>query len=177
MKNFVFLGWVYVITLFISNCSYSDVTIQTKSKAISVTPIVSASSAYQAADAVGGKMIFAGVTSLSKTGVLQSVVVVDEAEQGAQLSLVCFDRDFTATSDNGALNISDTDAVNIVFVVDIPAASYVDIGGSKVVSVSNIGQGFATHNGDAVYCQMMTSGTPTYAATDDLKVTLFFLQD
>ncbi len=160
----------------IAQVAHAETVVRTLSRNIAVKPTITAG-AYSANDAVGGMMTFANAVASLKTGVIATVKVIDEAEQSANLKLICFQASFTATADNAALNISDADAANIVAVVDIPAANYVDIGGSSVAVVPNVGQLFTIVSGNSLYCQLQTLGTPTYAATDDITVVIGVLQD
>lgn len=167
---------VFLAVLMAASPAFSDTTVRTLSKNVTIVPTITAG-AYSAGDAVGGKMTFPSATASRKTAVLSTVVIVDEADQGAALDLVCFNQSFTATSDNVALAISDADAQNLIAWVSIGASDYVDVGGAKVAVIANIGQLVTTSGGRDIHCQMKTTGTPTYAATDDLRVTLGFLQD
>lgn len=176
------LGLLSVATLALAmtlgGCAAGDTTVRMISKTVSVTPTVSAASAYTANDAVGGEMTFAGATAnRSQTAVLSTVTIIDEGDQGAALNLVCANQTVTEGADNAAFAWSDADVLNAVITVAIAATDYVDVGGAKVAVVGNVGQLFTTYNGDSLYCQLQTTGTPTYAATDDITVKLGFLQD
>lgn len=176
MRNIRSIFAVAILSIITAVACNAETTVRTLSRSITVTPVVTAG-AYSAADAVGGKMEFADATSSFNTAVLSTVVVVDDADQGVALDIVCFNQSFTATADNAALAISDADAGNVVAWVSVATSDYVDLGASKVAVIGNINQLITTHGSTNLYCQMMTSGTPTYAAVDDLHVTLGFLQD
>lgn len=149
---------------------------RTLSKTVAVSPTITAG-AYSANDAVGGLMTFSNATNSKLTGVIQTVVITDQADQGAALDLVCFNQSVTVASDNDAFSISDDDSKEAVAWISVTASDYIDVGGAKVAVIGGIGQLVTTYNGTALYCQLRTTGTPTYAATDDLQVAINVLQD
>jgi hypothetical protein len=109
--------------------------------------------------------------------VLQSVTVIDKADQGTPFALVLA----TEAVDFGALNEApalDGDGVALVQgYVNIGASDYVDVGGAKVACVRGIGLGIkasATATGIWV-AGINGSGAPTYAA-GDLVLQLGFTQ-
>lgn len=159
----------------IGSVQAADVTARTLSKSVTVTPTITAG-AYSANDAVGGLMTFSGVVGTKKTGVLSTVKVVDDGDQGAALVIACADASFTSPGDNNANSLSDADGAKIVAQVSITGSDYIDHGGVKVAVVGGINQ-LVTSTDSSLYCQASTSGTPTYAATDDLHITLSVLQD
>lgn len=154
---------------------HADVVTQQKSKIITVTPTVS-TGIYTAGDAEGGLMTFAGATGARKTGMIATLIIVDKDEEATQTDIACFSATFTATADNAAWAISDADAANLVALISVPAASFVDIGDAKVAVISNVNQVIRTA-GTSLFCQMATRGTPTFTATTDIQVSLTILQD
>lgn len=139
------------------------------------TPVVSASAAYTAGDAVGGKMTFnVGGNLANLVSLLRSAQVMDLGDQKAALFLMLFNQDFTAIADNAPFAPTDADLRNCIGIITLPAASYADFGNASVCSLANLNLTVQPSSGDKIFGQMWTSGTPTYAAVDDLIVTLGF---
>ena len=141
----------------------------------SVTPTVTAG-AYHAKDAVGGRLEFANaVRAEVHTGTVLKVVVVDKAAQNAELVLFLFNQAFTATADNAAFDPTDADLLNCVGTITISASDYVSANDNSVATKERT-LDFAL-TGTSLYGQLMCTGTPTYASTSDLKITVGILQD
>jgi len=153
-----------------------ETTVHAITKSVALTPAITAG-AYSADDALGGLLDFADIMDALRTGVAFSLLIIDEAKQSANLKLILFDQTFTATADNAALNISDADALNIVAIIDIPAASYVDVGGSTVAVVNNIGAAIKASGSSSIFGQLQTKDAPTYLAVDDITAKLTVLAD
>jgi hypothetical protein len=139
---------------------------------ITQTPTVTAG-AYSANDVVGGLLTFASAALASGRG--GEIVIVDDAGQNVGYNLHLFDRTFTAMSDNGAWNPSDIDMQNYEGFVDIAATD-------RAAGSNNSGAAKSTGlrcplpyicSGTSLFGQLETSGTPTYAATDDLTIKLY----
>lgn len=143
----------------------------------SQTPTITAG-AYSALDAVGGLLTFANVArSSGGTVMIHTVTITDLADVKAALTLVLFDRTFTATSDNAAFDPSDADLLNIVGVVNIAASDYADFNDNAAAVRGNLGI-VATLNGTSLFGQLMlpAGSAPTYASTSDLTVKVAAVQ-
>jgi hypothetical protein len=140
---------------------------------ISQTPTITAG-AYSAGDAVGGKLTFTGCP---ESGFIETVTIVDKDEEGAALNLVLFKQDFTAVNDNAAFDVTAGEEDDVIGVVTIAAADFIDVGGCKIATISELSMGYkltetsATKRG-RIYGQLMTTGTPTYTTTSDLVVNI-----
>lgn len=106
---------------------------------------------------------------------LQSVLLLDEADQAQDIDLIFFDADATLGTINDAVSINDTDAAKIVGMVHIVAADYTDLVNSQVACVSDLDLVMkAAAPSAALYIgAVLRSGTPTYAASS-LKLKLGF---
>lgn len=144
-------------------------------KLISYTPTISASSAYSSGDAVGGKATLTSALGANNKGILRSIVVVDMAAQGAALTIQFFSADPSNTTftDNGALDIHDTDAATAIGMVKIATTDYQAYADNTIACKSDL---FLPLEGAAqtIYAGIITTGTPTYAATDDLRFKFYF---
>ncbi|MDZ4766519.1 MAG: hypothetical protein SGI73_18435 [Chloroflexota bacterium] len=134
------------------------------------TPTITAG-AYSSGDALGGKLTFM-LGSLS-SGVIQSLRLVDLAKQNAEIDLVLFGADFSATADNAVFDPSDADLANCLGAIKIANSSYASFNDSALASVYGIGLTFQT--GSAIYGQLVVRGTPTYASTSDISLQIGIL--
>jgi len=167
-----------LLSLFIVNAACADQVVRTLTRSVSVTPVITAG-AYSAGDVVGGLMEFAdAVSAPMKSGMIQTATISDEADQGAALKLLCFSGSVTVAADNAALSISDDDSRKMVASIAFASADYDDVGGAKVQVKAGINQAFTIPSDRSLYCQLFANAsTPTYAATNDVTVTLVILQD
>lgn len=132
--------------------------------------------AYQAKDAVGGKLTFANAARESALGgYVVDVTIIDKAMQSAELVLTLFNQDFTATNDNAAFAPSDADLLNVVGIIHIYASDYQAFADNAVASKQVVLRYDLA--GTALYGQLMCIGAPTYATTSDLKIKLGLMQD
>ena len=150
----------------------------TRTKTTTVKPTITAG-AYSANDAVGGLMTFnAAAYKTFGSGVIQTITIVDDAAQNAEMELHLFDQTFTATGDNDAFDPSDADLENYLGYILVTTADYKSFTDNSAASVSNVGLAFnLVSTGVNLFGQLVTRGTPTYVATSDLTVKLAILQD
>ena len=149
--------------------------VATKGITLSQTPTVTAG-AYSAKDAVGGLLTFAGASAIyGRGGVIKNVLILDDAGQDAGLELWLFKETFTAMSNNAAWNPSQADLRKLVAIISIPAGSYHDAGTESAADVEVSKRYDLT--GTSLFGQLVTRGTPTYVATDDVTVIIGLLQD
>lgn len=138
---------------------------------VSATPTVTAG-AYSAEDAVGGEMTFAAaVRATGGHGKLNTVILKDKAFVKNVLELWLFSATITEAADNAAFDISDADLANCVGVVPIAAANYY-IGNDNQVAIVQLTNFQFTCAATSLFGQLKCTGTPTYASTSDLTVTL-----
>ena len=144
-------------------------------KTIGVIPTVTAG-AYSAGDTVGGLMTFANAARATGAGgVLKSVVLLDDAGQDAELELWLFNVTFTAIADNAAWAPSEADLEKLICVVSTTDGAWraADTPSANVIEVAQRYDLVGT----SIFGQLVTRGTPTYAATDDVTVKNGLLQD
>lgn len=132
---------------------------------------------YAAGDAVGGLLTFSNVLfGQNKSGVITTMVLTDKAAQDIETELWLFDTSFTATTDGGAFTLTDPDLSNCIGVISTADGAYYDGANNSIGVVRNVGLGI-TGNGTTLYGQLVTRGTPSYASTSDLTVSIITLQD
>lgn len=133
---------------------------------ITVNPAIS-TSAYVAGNTVGGAQNLANaVTTRSGTGLLQSLVILDKANQKAPLDILIFSKaPVGAMTDHAAFAFGAGDDLNIVARVSVAASDYVTLASEAVAVKSSLGIAVkAVNGGTSLYAVAVTSGTPTYTA-------------
>lgn len=152
-----------------------------------IRPTVTTDTAIYAALDVIGAAAASGLVTLTNamrksggTGVLQSVVLYDDDNEKAAITLLFFNAAPSGGTylGNGALTLSAGDKAAYLGRVDIATTDYLTIGVDAVASVRNIAlpvQAVGTAN--LYMIPIVTSGTPTYTAGTDLKLALGFLRD
>lgn len=145
----------------------------------SATPTVSAASAYTAGDQVGGIMIFQSLLLSGKCGQILHASVLDKANQSAVLNLFLFSSlPAVASTDNAALSITAAEMAKCCAVITFVAAGYISATTPSFTSEFNQGNIYAPpfvtsdDSTGTIWGVMKTTGTPTYASTSDLVVTL-----
>lgn len=99
-------------------------------------------------------------------GVIQSVAVIDLDDQAQAIDLIFLDLEGAIGTENAAVSIADNVADNILGIVSVAAADYVDMVNSQVATAVNVGiavkaQSSSKHLYVAAVCR---SGTPTHSA-------------
>jgi hypothetical protein len=132
-----------------------------------VTPTVTAG-AYSANDVVGGRLQFTGL----RVGTLQSITICDNAAQSIDYILVLFESQPTDITDNATFDIADADLPKIIYQDGLTASAtrqaFTD---NSYNYLYNLDVPLASLDG-SIWGFLITSGTPTYAATNDITVTL-----
>lgn len=155
-------------------------------KSITVAPTVTAA-AYSAGNLIGGKLTLAGATRNmtdgggTNTGVIQSLVLSDKANQKAAIDVVIFNADPTNTtfSDHAAVALNVADLPKVVGIIPILASDYSSLAAATnaVACVRNVGLGFSIPTGTSLWACLIARGTPTYSSTSDLALTAILAQD
>lgn len=148
-------------------------------KIATATPTISASAAYAANDQVGGiQTLTLPDDCAQRLYTLLSLRVVDAAAQSAGLQFLFFNSLPTvASSDNAALNISDTEMLKFVGAATITSSHYVTTSANSAASLPIASTGIVmqpAQTSTALYVVVKTTGTPTYGSTSDLKFTYVF---
>lgn len=129
--------------------------------------LVADTSAYADADVLAVPQEITGIFNGDRrTRKLQSVVVLDESDQGTAIDLIFFDADATLGTINDAISISDADARKILGVLSIAAADFKDHINSKLATKTGVGLILkAADDSSSLWIgAVVRSGTPTYAA-------------
>lgn len=98
--------------------------------------------------------------------ILESVILNDKNDQGQALDLVFLSANVSLGAENSAVSISDANADNILGVVQVSAIDWVDLGGCRVATKSNIGLVLTSVSGStSIYIGAISRGTGTYTAS------------
>lgn len=148
--------------------------VATKADLIGVTLSLD-TSAYADGDVLAATQEIANAVRLpGGRATLQSVHVLDENDQGVGFDLIFMSADNALGTENSAPDISDTLARDILGFVRIAAGDYVDLGGSRIATLTNIGLVLeAAAASTSLYVAAITRGAPTYTAAG-LKLKLGF---
>lgn len=150
-------------------------TVTTSGISIPQTPTVTAG-AYSANDAVGGLLTFANAARVSGGGgVIKDVVVLDDAGQDAEIELWLFNATFTAMSDNAAWAPSEADLRKLVAIISTADGAWFAAGTPSAARIE-VSQRYDL-TGTSLFGQLVTRGTPTFVATDDVTIIIGLLQD
>ncbi len=137
--------------------------------------------AYGTADLVGTKMTFEDVIPEDYGGgSIRSVQVLDYSDQMAAVDLILFGDELAsntgagttwATGDNAALDIADSDALNIIGAVSIGTGDYHTFS-DNAVAVKQVDIPFYIR-GRNLYGLLVSRGAPTYGgSTDEIVVSI-----
>lgn len=109
-----------------------------------------------------------------KEYILQSLVVLDESDQGQAMDLLFLNANNSLGTENLAASISDANARAIVGRVPVAAGDFYDLGGCRLACLYGIGLQMETLNSRKLYLGAISRGTGTYAATG-IRLKLGFL--
>lgn len=131
--------------------------------------------AYSANDVIGGLLTFP-LSSPSNCGILQTLKITDEDNEGAALDVYIFDDVPTAIADDDAGQLLITDLDKCITKVEIAAADYKAVNSLKFVIKDEGSEGLnRAYKTDAIgnlYAYVICTGTPTYANAKAIKMTL-----
>jgi len=106
---------------------------------------------------------------------ITSLVILDKDDQAQALDIVFANTTGTLGSENAAVSISDADADEIVGVVEVAAADYVDLANSQIVTKTGLGI-IAELAATSLYVGAISRGTGTYTASGiTLKIGVKYL--
>ena len=145
---------------------------------VTVTPTVD-TSAYAASDLLFVSTEIPSATRVNGgTCILQSVVILDKADQGVPITLVFSNANANFGAPNSAPSPSDAAAAAVIGHVAIVAEDYVDLGASKVAYAVGFGALMQAGAGTtSIYVAGINgTGTPTYGAASDLVFQFGFLR-
>lgn len=153
-------------------------SVNTRSALMSVTLSLD-TSIYAADDLLADTQIVTGAFRFAGGGgVLESIQLLDEDDQGIGMDLIFLDANNTLGTENSAPSITDANARAILGKVNIASTDYIDLGGSRIATKTGVGLVLKAVSGsrDFYVAAITRSGTPTYTA-NGIKLRLGLLLD
>lgn len=150
---------------------------------ISVTPdLASFATPYSSGDVLGAVNTIAGAVNDSKgVAKLDTIIVLDKANQKSDIDLVFFDSapDNSIGADNAAYALNDADLSKVVGRVSVAAANYVSSSTTNAeATIKDVELSMQSIAGsEALYVAVISRGTPTYGSASDLIIKLCFEQE
>jgi hypothetical protein len=174
-KEIIMKYLILFVALFATNVFASN-DILTSTSHVCVQPTITAG-AYSENDAVGGQLDFENAVGYEKkSGMIQSVTIIDSADVLDRFYLNCFDQDFTEAADNAGVSYAIGDVSHNILNLSVDSADWVDLGGGQVNQVANIGKAIVLDS-VTLRCQLQTTSAPTYNTDGDLTVCIDVLKD
>ena len=155
-----------------------DVPVSRTGTTIMASSPVSAGVIYAAGDNLGGLLTFANAAKVEGGGgVIMGVMLTDDAGQDADTELWLFDSTFTAGADNDAWAPVEVQLHTLVAVISTKESSqgWISAGTPSVCDIE-VNRRFDC-TGTSLFGRLVTRGTPTEAAIDDVRVRLMLSQD
>jgi hypothetical protein len=150
-----------------------------------VTPTISLG-AYANGDNIGGAMEFLFSTNPNVGGTVYAVLVTDDNKQAAAFDVYVFNAQPSAAfTDNVAFpSLASADGQKLRGIIALATTDYTDIGGVSWGRINgndsklSANAGLRTSGGGSVWVALkVNTSTPTYTATDSLKITLVMRHD
>lgn len=103
------------------------------------------------------------VNSKGGTGSLYSLTLLDKDDVGGDLDVFILRADHDLGTLNAAIDITDADAQDILGVVEIRSGDYIDLIGSQIATINNIGISVqANENSTSLYLAVVDRTGSTY---------------
>lgn len=162
-------------TVVISN----DVQITGSTYVCESTPTID-TAAYASGDLIGDKIELTNAArTAAGSGIIQSISIIDDDGEEAAMDVLFFDTDPTNTTftDNDPVDIDEADLENYIGHASVASADYSSFASNSAASVQNVGIPFDLASGTSIWAVIVSRGTPTYTATDDLTLRVGILRD
>lgn len=133
-------------------------------------------SAYADGDVLADSQIVSNAMRYADgLGTLTSITVLDEDDQGVAMDLLFLDANVSIGTENSAPSVTDANARNILGRVRINASDYIDLGGSRIATVTGLSLKVRPVSGarDLYVAAITRGGTPTHTASG-IRVLLGF---
>lgn len=136
-------------------------------------------SAYASGDLLADTQVVSNAVRVNDgKGILHSVTVIDEDDQGVAFDLYFLSANNTFGSENSAPSISDANARDILCRVQVATADYSDLGGVRIADIHGLNRIVKGAAGStSIYVAAVNGvGTPTFTASG-VKLRLGIIQD
>lgn len=134
--------------------------------------------AYASGDVLAATQELASAVRVpAGTGVIQSIRLNDKDDNGGALELVFLQSNVSLGTENSAVSISDANADQILGIVEVTAADYIDVGGAQIATKTNVGLAIEAASGaTSLYIGAISRDTQTYTASG-ITLLIGILQD
>lgn len=134
--------------------------------------LTTAATAYTAGDQVGAQFTFANASRASDGyGYIVGCTLISAADIIGAYDVVVTRASITLASDNAAYSISDSDALQVVGIIQLTGAF--DIGANRVAQAQNLRIPYDCSGGTSLYAGLITrSGHTFFGAATDLQLIL-----
>lgn len=109
-------------------------------------------------------------------GYLQSIHVLDEDDMGQGFEILFLNASTTIGAVNATCAVTDTNARNIIGRVTVTTSNYLDLGGSRVATLGNLGLMLQSSGTTSLFVAGVSTGTGLYSASG-LKLQIGIKQD
>lgn len=161
--------------------SANPMPITTRGKYVDVTLSSLETSALADGDVMCSTTEVTGAFSANDgTGVIQSIQVLDEDDEGAPFDLVFLSANQSLGTANSAPSISDANARDILGRVRVNSSDFIDIGGCRIATLTGVGLGVKAGSGvDDMWVSAVCRAAAgvTYTAGTDLKLRIYVAND
>jgi hypothetical protein len=150
----------------------------TRSTAVTLQPTVTAA-AYSANNCVGGLLTFTNAFGAAQSGVLESVTLslkTGSVTAGFKLYLFNANPSNTTWTDKASPSINAADVGKLIGPPLSLTAYDNGLGTHTLYGIDGIGRQLSSAN-TSLYGVLVTTGTPTFASTSDVYITVQILQD
>lgn len=111
------------------------------------------------------------------TGLLQSIRLLDQDDLALAIDIVLMQNTQSLGTDNGVVNITDANAIDILGIISVVATDYVDLINSRLSTIRNIDLGVqSAATSRDLFVGLIVRGAGTFTA-NALRLRLTFLQD
>ena len=112
------------------------------------------------------------------SGIIKSVVLVDQAMQNAEIDLIFFESNPSSTTftANSALDVADADNDMIIDKITVNPGDYVSFADNSMAKL-NLNSKYRCVGERKLWLAGVVRGTPTYAAAGDLRLKIIFERD
>ena len=138
--------------------------------------------AYGSGDVLAATQALANAVRVSGgTALLDMVQVLDEDDQGGALDILFFRSNVDIGAENGAFDITDAEARELLGWINVAAADYTDFGGWRLATIKRGDTGFKASvlkptTGTSLYVAVISRDTKTYSAAG-VRLILHVFQD
>ncbi len=136
-------------------------------------------SAYASGDLLADTQAVASAVRVNDgKGILHSVTIIDEDDQGVAMDIYFLSANNTLGSENAAPSISDANARDILCRVSVAAADYTDLGGVRIADIHGLNRIIKGASASTSIYVAVVNGpsAPTFTASG-LKLRIGILQD